>query len=299
MDPHARTAGSEIGRYRLVALLGEGTFADVWLARDARPGEGGRSVVLKLLRWSAREHEDQPWPSVRRELAAALHLAAHPRVLLASDVIPCPADVGGRVAPCLVLEDARGVSLAAWLSAQTAARPETLGPRITVVRHLLEALAHTHAGGVAHRDVAFGNVLVSRDGPPSARLIDFGASQVGDESALPTGAPGDLRPIQPPPYGGGRTLAEEQRRDVYAFAVLATMTLLGRHPLTDDWRALRAGVWAGPADPHRVLPRRPVASLAPWAKARLEGLDVVLDRCLAADPALRPASALEVLQAWP
>jgi len=166
---------------------------------------------------------------------------------------------------------------------------------------VLAALAAVHDAGAAHRDVGFGNVIVCAEGPPSAWLTDFGACQIGDAAGQGDPEAPLLRPLQPPPYGGGLSLADETARDVYAFAVVATMTLTGSHPLTDRWRELTDRDWRGPRDPHRTMPRRRVAALAPWLAADpcLLGLAEALDHCLNPTLPWRQVSAGALLAAWP
>ncbi|MCU1431970.1 MAG: putative serine/threonine protein kinase, partial [Actinotalea sp.] len=278
---------------------GSGTFSEVWRAVDEHATTGRRTAVLKVFLPSARGSETL-WPTVRRESEAAARLAGTPRCLLATAVLRTSWRDGTEV-PVLVLPDVDGVTLADWLARDPRPGPDNVGARLDVLRDVLAALAGVHAAGAAHRDVGFGNVLVA--GPaPRAWLTDFGACQLRDagEHEVDRGDAG-LRPLQPPPYGGGLTVADEQDRDLYAFGVLATLALTGRHPLTDAWQELTPAAWTGPADPHRVLPRRPMAELAAWLmdQPRLRPLDGLLAHCVSPSPGPRPPGAAALLLAWP
>jgi serine/threonine protein kinase len=156
---------------------------------------------------------------------------------------------------------------------------------------------------VIHRDLSFGNVLVRDSDPPRAFLTDFGCSQIDDPVEADAGgdeSPDLLQPINPPPYRRLLSRPAGARRDIYAFATLCYLTLIGRHPLTDDWQSMRTGEWAGPPCPHQTLSRRAMTQLAPWiaGDGRLAALSAVLLRCVAPEPEARPASGVELQAAW-
>ena len=293
--------GVVAGRFRLVEELGSGTFAEVWRAVDEGLGVASdRVVVLKMFR-PVQRPDGASWPEFRSEVAAALHVRDRSRSLLATAALRITRG-DGRAAPALVLPDVGGLNLAHWLLSEPPPRPETVADRFRVLGDVLAALAGVHDSGAAHRDVGFGNIIVGAADGLRAWLTDFGACQIGDSSSeeVDAEAPG-LRPLQPPPYGRGLPVGAEMGRDLYAFATVATMTLTGRHPLTDRWTELQDGVWRGATDPHRTLPRRPLRTLAPWliADPRLHRLETLLGHCLNSDPSARPRSAAAVLAAWP
>lgn len=252
------------GRFELREKIGEGTFAQVWRAHDLATGH---PVALKLFRPTA-----ETAANVLNEAAAGLRMAPHPNVVRAWAFF----EAGD--SPCLVLDYVPGANLAEWLAKQPAPAPDSLPDRLVVLGDLLRGLAHAHASGVAHRDLSFGNVLVA-PAPLRASLTDFGGAH------LP---------------GSPATLADALLQDVYAFAVLAYLTLAGRHPLTDDWQSQHSAVWSGAAGTQPSLPRRRLTDLAPWMQSHphLPGLSSALLRCIAADPRQRPSSAVALAAEW-
>jgi serine/threonine-protein kinase len=287
------------GRFALGARLGDGTFAEVWQATDHAGLGGPRLVALKIFR-PVRNGGADTWDPLEREVAVSARLAPHPQVVKAWALLSLPF-FGVAATPCLMLDHIAGSNLALWLAGQPPPGVATVGPRLAVLRGLLGGLAHAHAGGVAHQDISFGNVLVRDGDPPTGVLTDFGCARTEEGHAGAADEEMDaLQPINPPPYALGLSLHDGLRRDLYAFATLAWLVLTARHPLTDDWQSMRQGRWQGPASPHRSLPRRPMAGLAPWIGevAGLPPLAGMLLRCLAAEPGERPASAVEVLLDW-
>jgi serine/threonine protein kinase len=288
------------GRFVLISRVGEGTFAEVWTARDIEAAAPDDRVVLKVFRLSARSGDD--WHPVRNEIAAARMMPAHPHVLLPRALLKAR-HADGHEAPCLVFAFVPAVNLAEWLDGLDPP-PGRLDDRLAVMGGVLRALAHVHAHGVVHGDVSFGNVLVA--GGPHAYLIDFGSARTGLSAPEPSpggGPPGDdegLQPINPPPYDSIPPGVDGYRRDIYAFATLASLALTGRHPLTDAWQTLRSGLWTGAPLPHATLPRRPIRDLGAWMRddERLARLADLLDACVAAEPERRPSPAQTVLDRW-
>ena len=138
----------------------------------------------------------------------------------------------------------------------------SVGEAVTVLTPVARALADLHTAGVVHGDVSPGNVLVERSGRPL--LADLGVSRlIGQE---PNEVHGTFGFVEPEVTMGA---VPGPPADVYAVGALAWCCVTGTPP--------------GPP-----ALRRPLAELAPglpepWVQTVL--------RCLAADPAERPAAA--------
>jgi serine/threonine protein kinase len=282
--------------------VGEGTFAEVWRALDRDAAPQGDTVALKIFRPLLSGASDDAWEPVYREVAAGLRMAPHSNVVRAWALLETDFFAGQRT-PCLVMDYVEGANLALWLADQPPPTDGAVGPRLAVMTGLLQGIAHAHGSGVAHQDISFGNVIV-RDSPlPDARLTDFGCAQSADIEAAPESRPDDsetLEPINPPPYALAQPLGESIRRDVYAFGTLCYLTLVGRHPLSDDWQTMWIGAWTGIPSPHQRLERRRLTDLAPWVRElpEMDALSDLLLRCVAADPSRRPASGVVADAEW-
>jgi serine/threonine-protein kinase len=153
-----------------------------------------------------------------------------------------------------------------------------------VTQEIAWALGHAHGRGVVHRDVKPDNVLLEREGG-RAMVTDFGIArpvETGDtpHSGQIRGTPQYMSPEQ---AAGG---AVDARSDLYSLGVTAFLAASGRLPF-------EAGSVAGYVSMHASESAPPVASLAPRLPARFAA---AVDRCLAKDPADRPAAAEEL--AW-
>ncbi|WP_145502464.1 bifunctional serine/threonine-protein kinase/ABC transporter substrate-binding protein [Streptomyces sp. CFMR 7] len=176
-DPRA------VGPYRTLARLGAGGMGVVYLARSA----GGALAAVKVIR---AEHAADPRfrARFRREAEAAGRITG-------PWVVPVlGADTEARE-PWLATAFVPGPSLGEVVDARgalPAATVRALGARLAA------ALATVHAGGLIHRDVKPGNILLALDGP---RLIDFGIARHPGATALTAtdavlGTPGYLAPEQ-------------------------------------------------------------------------------------------------------
>ncbi len=94
---------------------------------------------------------------------------------------------------------------------------------------LCEALDHAHSRSVVHRDIKPQNVLVTEEGEPRAKLMDFGVARLTDAAALT--APGDVvgtLAYMAPEQAEGRAAGPEA--DVYSLALMLYECWSGENP---------------------------------------------------------------------
>ena len=155
--------GATLGRYVIVAFVGEGGMGSVYAAYDPQLD---RKVALKLLR--AAEATDAARVRLLRE-AQALARVAHPHIVAVHDA----GELDGRV--FLTMEFVDGASLRQWLSGRAARKRRTWREIVRVFLEAGEGLAALHEAGLVHRDFKPDNVLVGKDG--RARVADFGLAR--------------------------------------------------------------------------------------------------------------------------
>ncbi len=194
MDP-APPNPLPLGAYDLVAPLAKGAMGEVWRGRHRATDT---PLAIKCLR---AKQDDWAEAAFRNEVRASAGLD-HPGIVAVYDEGAVPAAtaeasegrlVAGR--PYLVMELVDGRPLQGKVG-----RLEWPLLR-DVLLQLLDALAHSHARGVIHRDLKPGNVLLSKeDGRLRARLTDFGLAQALDASAgaerVVAGTPAYMAPEQ-------------------------------------------------------------------------------------------------------
>ena len=260
----------QIGPYRIQGEIARGGMGVVYAAR----GPDGRPVALKLLLGQRSES-----PQARRRFQVEVQALArlrHPNVV---SILGAGEHQG---APWLALEFVQGETLAARLRRGPLPIEEAIG----VALQLAQALSYVHACSVLHRDLKPDNVLL-RGG--EALLTDFGIARDLDASMtrLTTsgvfmGTPG----YWPPEQAEGRTTEIGPRSDVYGLGAVLYACLTGRAPV--EARTLQDYLSSSGSSPPPARVLRP--EVPRW-------LSALVVRCLAIDPAERPASADAVARA--
>ena len=206
------------GRYRLVAPIGTGASAHVFLADDVTLK---RRVAVKILHAALAEDES----FLRRFRAEAQAAAAlnHANIMRVYD---WGEDTDG---PYLVLEYLGGGSLRDMLDSGHRLSPSqaTLAGLETA-----RALDYAHRRGFVHRDIKPANLLFDDEG--RLCIADFGLARALAEAAWtePTGAMVGTARYASPEQAKGNSL--DGRSDVYALALVLVEAVTGHVPFTAD-----------------------------------------------------------------
>jgi tetratricopeptide (TPR) repeat protein len=223
----AERPGAVIGPYKLLEQIGEGGMGLVFVAEQQQPVR--RKVALKVLK---------PGMDTRQVIARfeaerqALALMDHPHIAHVFDGGQTPA---GR--PYFVMELVRGVPITDFCDQSHLPIRERLALFVDVCL----AVQHAHQKGIIHRDLKPSNVLVvSHDGTPVAKVIDFGiAKAVGQQLTDKTiythfaqlvGTPLYMSPEQ----AGQSGLDVDTRSDIYSLGVLLYELLTGTTPFEKE-----------------------------------------------------------------
>ncbi|WP_243869481.1 protein kinase domain-containing protein [Streptomyces liangshanensis] len=251
----------EVAGYRLVAKIGEGGMGAVYLSHT----RGNQPVALKVIRREyARDEEFRR--RFRQEVTAARRVRGY-------HVVPVVDHDTTGEQPWLATTFVPGLSLD---EALTAYGPLPLPAALQLTGCVAEALRAVHAAGVVHRDLKPSNILLGADGP---WVIDFGIARANDATRLTRsgGVIGTPQYMSPEQVNGGELGELTAATDVFSLGLVAAVAATGRHPYGDGGALTLATRIA--ATPHQ----RPDLTGYP------DALRPLLERCLAADPAARPA----------
>jgi len=153
--------GTRIGRYEILAKLGEGGMGEVYRARDEKLN---REVAIKVLPVSFSADEDR----LRRfeQEAQAAGALNHPNILAVYDI---GTHAG---APYIVAELLAGQELRNELN------DGALPPRqaIDYAQQITQGIAAAHDKGITHRDLKPENLFVTSDG--RIKILDFGLAKL-------------------------------------------------------------------------------------------------------------------------
>ena len=225
----ALAAGTRLGPYEVVSLLGTGGMGEVYRASDARLH---RDVALKVLPGHVA---DDPERLLRFEREArALAALNHPNIAQIYGV-----EESGTLR-ALAMELVGGSTLAERVARGPLAPDEACA----IAQQIADALEAAHEAGIVHRDLKPANVKVTAAGV--VKVLDFGLAKTNESahsdlvaSAAPTiagisergfaSAPGTL--LGTPAYMAPeqvRGQAVDRRADIWAFGCVLFELLSGR-----------------------------------------------------------------------
>jgi serine/threonine protein kinase len=153
-------SGQQLGHYRLVRLLGQGGFADVYLGQHIHLNT---SAAIKILRAQLAEDGIENFRAEARTLAAL----KHPNIVQVLDF-----GIDG-LTPYFVLEYAPNGTLRQRHPRKTAI---PLNLALSYVRQVAAALQFAHNQKIIHRDIKPENMLVGEQN--QILLSDFGIAAV-------------------------------------------------------------------------------------------------------------------------
>ncbi|HET6373287.1 MAG TPA: serine/threonine-protein kinase, partial [Candidatus Polarisedimenticolia bacterium] len=258
------------GRYRILGLLGKGGMGEVYRADDLKLGQ---PVALKFL---PRGFDAKPERLERflDEVRTARQVS-HPNVCRIYDA----GETDGQ--HFLSMEYIDGEDLGSLLR-RIGHLPKDKA--IQIARQLCAGLAASHEIGVLHRDLKPANIMI--DGRGRARITDFGLAALAQDVAgdeILSGTPAYMAPEQL----AGREVSV--RSDLYSLGLVMYELFTGKPPFkassVNELRRLQS----------ETTPSTP--------SSLVDGFDPIVERvilrCLDADPARRPTSALSVAAALP
>ena len=156
--------GTQIGKFKLLKIIGEGGFATVFMAEQESPIR--RRVAIKVIKPGI----DKPEFIARFEAERqALALMNHPNI---AQFIDAGTTESGR--PYFAMELVNGVDITQFCDENAF----TIQQRLELVVELCMAVQHAHQKGVIHRDLKPSNVMVTlHKGGPCVKIIDFGIAK--------------------------------------------------------------------------------------------------------------------------
>ncbi|KAE8904531.1 hypothetical protein PF010_g19458 [Phytophthora fragariae] len=199
-DVQVNSAGaiSYVNSYKIMQMLGEGTFSKVYLCQNEAGDEFALKVINKSILKRKREYKrvdgklvlSNAFQKVQKEVAIMKKLA-HPNLVRLYEVIDSPADDK----LFLVLELIRGGQIMYWDDKKFRyfARNKSTGVLgkdavRECLRDVVAALAFLHRNHICHRDIKPENILLSGD---QFKLADFGVAYMNEDAPAVAAKPED------------------------------------------------------------------------------------------------------------
>ncbi len=197
--------GQTLGKYKIVAPLGSGGFAVVYLARDTWID---KDVAIKV---------------PHRQNINFAELLREPRLLATLDhpnIVSITTAEKQENVFFIVMEYVQGDTLEELIGGGAMDMRKALD----FARQACEAVRHAHGQGVIHRDLRPANMLVSRAGV--LKVADFGTSRFMEIAARGTTVIGSPAYMAPEQFEGKAVFAS----DIYSLGVTMYQMLTGVMP---------------------------------------------------------------------
>ena len=253
--------GQQLGNYRLVSLLGQGGYAEVYLGQHVRFKQ---QAAIKVLHAHLSEQEAEHF----QQEAETIATLAHPSIIRVLDF-----DVQEGV-PFLVIDYAAGGTLRHRYPKGSLVPLPVI---VSSVKQVAAALQYAHEQKFIHRDVKPENMLMGQH--QEVLLSDFGIATIAHSTSSlnvsAEGTSGTLAYMAPEQIEGHPRAASDQ----YALAVVVYEWLCGERPFEGSVSELMAQ--------HLSMPPPSLRERVPAIPLEVE--QVVL-RALAKDPKERFAS---------
>ncbi len=266
-----------IGKYRVLARLGEGATSEVFLAQDEFHN---RHVAIKRVRKTmlGGGYENRYRAHFFASEAALAGKLKHPNVAHIYDAVDDPE------APFLVMEYVRGVTL------RRHCRADALLPLAQIVEigfKCAMALDYVYRQGLIHRDVKPANILalVERDDIVDIKLTDFGSALDTLSDRTQVYRVGSLAYMSPEQLDGS---ALDARADMFSLAAVLYHLVAGRAAFDAQQQ---------PALMHQICNLTP-PSLLPLREGVPEQMNAILQRAMAKRPENRYDSWDAFAQDW-
>src|SRR2546423_3020355 len=267
-DPIGSLRTALAGRYEIGREIGQGAFATVYLANDARHE---RQVALKVLNVEPGSGTGELRFIQEIRMLAGLQ---HPNIL--------PLHDSGHVEALLyyLMPYVSGETLRARMTRERQLR---IDAAVRIACEAADALAYAHRQGIIHRDIKPGNILLSGG---HAVVADFGVARAIDLAGVQhltgtgMGTPGTPAYMSPEQLIGDGQL--DGRSDIYGLGCVLYEMLTGKPPFAgENFEKRFTEDPALPSSLRKEVPR--------W-------LDVVVLKTLARNPEERYARAEDLVR---
>ncbi|MGH2710658.1 MAG: Stk1 family PASTA domain-containing Ser/Thr kinase [Actinomycetota bacterium] len=248
------------GRYELEEVLGQGGMARVFKGTDTVLN---RTVAVKVL--SPQFAGDEQFVARFRREAQAAAALNHPNIVSVYDT-GSQGDVH-----YIVMEYVEGRTLRDIIKQEGPLLPQRA---IEIAEAVCGGLSAAHEGGLVHRDIKPGNIMITRDG--EVKVMDFGIARTstGDTLTQTASILGTASYLSPEQAQGESV---DARSDIYSLGCVLYEMLTARAPFTGDSPVTIAykHVRENPVPPSRV--NADVSS----------SVEAVVMKCMAKNPANR------------
>jgi len=259
----------KIGKYTIVAKVGEGAMGEVFKAHDPVLN---RHIAVKTIVSTLDQHDDLR-QRFQREAQSAAQLN-HPNIVSVYDF----GDDQGQI--FMAMELLEGADLRELIRAR---KPLTLDEKLRLMEQVCDGLGFAHAKGIVHRDLKPGNIHVLPN--KQVKLMDFGLARLASsdmtKSGLILGTPNYMSPEQV------QAKRVDARSDIFSLGAVFYELMTYQKPFgAESIHATMFKVVQCERDPLRK-----------WVPDLPQPVVALIDKALQKDPEKRFQNASEVREA--
>ena len=260
----------QIGKYKIIELVGEGAMGTVYRAVDSVLG---RTVAIKVMNAEIARQKDHRQRFLREAQAAGS--LQHPNVVTIYDL----GELDGHL--FIAMEYVHGTDLERLMTSTE--KPLKLQEKLDIIVDVLMGLSYAHKHGIIHRDIKPANIRVGDDG--HAKIMDFGVAHLQSsdmtKTGLVVGTPSYMAPEQ---VMGGKSVPGT---DLFAVGAVLYHLLTGTKPF--EGPTLQSLFYRIVTD----MPK-PLDEVRPGLPV---GLNTIIQKAMAKESAERYPTALDMANA--
>ena len=259
--------GRTVSHYKIIEQLGKGGMGVVYKAEDTRLR---REVAIKFLPSdAAADAEVRKRFKIEAQAAAALN---HQNIATIYSIEETDDQA------FIVMEHIEGRVLKQMIDSG----PIALDKALDIADQIAQGLQAAHDGGIVHRDIKSGNIIVTRQG--GVKIMDFGVAKPAGSSGITTTGTtvGTIAYMSPEQIQSSDV---DHRTDLWSLGVVLYELLTGRLPFWGEYEA---------AVIYKILNEEPKAVQA-FRPDVPDNIVSLVFRLLQKDPDNRVSSAGEVL----
>jgi serine/threonine protein kinase len=211
--------GNNIGKYKIIRLIGEGGMASVYEAEHEILGTKAAVKILNPMLSGNAQIRDR-----FRNEAKLMASLDHPNITKVIDFVDQPNQLS------IVMEFLNGEDLQKKIKRSGAILPDEVKE---LFNQILSAFQYAHENGVVHRDIKPSNIFVLPDG--RVKILDFGIAKLygqGNEMTQTGTQIGTPIYMSPEQVKGDKSI--DYRSDIYSLGVTMFYALNGNPPYNSE-----------------------------------------------------------------
>ena len=215
MLPDEKADIGQIGKYKVLAKIGQGAMGEVYKAHDPVLG---RFVAIKTIS-KGISNDEKARERFQKEAQSAAQLN-HPNIITVYDF----GEEDGTI--YMAMELLEGTDLRELIEKRALTK---IAEKLAVMEQICDGLAFAHAKGVVHRDLKPGNIHILPSG--QVKIMDFGLARRSEDAARTGVIMGTPYYMAPEQAQGERATT---RSDIFSLGAVFYELLSGRRPFTGD-----------------------------------------------------------------